>query len=194
MRAGWLAVGRPSAMALSALLDSLAAEPVTYPGVGATLRGGSPPGWSTISGSTVVGHGDDAFADAGAAIRAWAMQVGGGFRLVPEGAPVEVGTQVAVVAPAGPFAAVACCRVVAVVDEPGRFGFAYGTLPVHPARGEEAFVVTHEPDGSVVFTVSAFSRPRVPAARLAGPAARWMQRRALQRYLDAVASFVAGHS
>ncbi len=38
------------------------------------------------------------------------------------------------------------CWVVYVVDEPERFGFAYGTLPHHVIEGEESFVV--ERDGA----------------------------------------------
>ena len=41
----------------------------------------------------------------------------------------------AVAAPIGPLTAVAVCRIVAVVDEPDRYGFAYGTLPGHTERG-----------------------------------------------------------
>ena len=50
-------------------------------------------------------------------------------------------------------------RVVYVVDEPRRRGFAYGTLPGHPESGEEAFVVELQEDDEVTFTVTAFSRP-----------------------------------
>ena len=37
------------------------------------------------------------------------------------------------------------CRVVYVVDEPDRRGFAYGTLPGHAESGEERFVVRYDP-------------------------------------------------
>ena len=53
----------------------------------------------------------------------------------------------------------AAARVVYVIDEPKRKGFAYGTLDGHPERGEEAFVVDQTDDGSVWLTISAFSRP-----------------------------------
>ena len=53
----------------------------------------------------------------------------------------------------------AAARVVYVIDEPKRKGFAYGTLAGHPERGEEAFVVDQTEDGSVWLTISAFSRP-----------------------------------
>ena len=60
------------------------------------------------------------------------------------------------------------CRVVYVVDEPGRFGLAYGTLPGHVERGEERFLVERDStDGSVWYDLLAFSRPNSLVARLA---------------------------
>jgi uncharacterized protein (UPF0548 family) len=50
-------------------------------------------------------------------------------------------------------------RVVYVVDEPRRRGFGYGTLPGHPERGEEAWIIEHRADDSVWMTIRAFSRP-----------------------------------
>ena len=50
-------------------------------------------------------------------------------------------------------------RVVYVVDEPHRKGFAYGTLHGHPEGGEESFIVERTDDGSVWMVINAFSRP-----------------------------------
>jgi hypothetical protein len=54
----------------------------------------------------------------------------------------------------GPITAIAPCRIVAVVDEPLRFGFAYGTLPGHPESGEEAFIIDNT-DQAVIFQIVA---------------------------------------
>ncbi|NEC24389.1 DUF1990 family protein, partial [Streptomyces parvus] len=54
-------------------------------------------------------------------------------------------------------------------QEDGRTGFGYGTLTGHPERGEECFVVDLADDGTVWFTVLAFSRPASWYARIAGP-------------------------
>ena len=78
-------------------------------------------------------------------------------------------------------------RVVYVVDEPRRRGFAYGTLPGHPERGEESFVVEHREDDSVWLTVRAFSRPAHPALWLGYPVLRIAQATATARYLAALA-------
>ena len=84
--------------------------------------------------------------------------------------------------------AIATCRVVGVVDEPDRWGFAYGTLPAHPESGEELFVVERRPeDGdAVVFRITVFWRPHELLTRLGAPVARILQRRATLAYLDAM--------
>ncbi len=61
-----------------------------------------------------------------------------------------------------------------------------GTLPGHPERGEEAFVVSRGPDAAVTFTVTAFSRPASALAMLAGPLGRAVQSRITGRYLEAL--------
>ena len=79
------------------------------------------------------------------------------------GAVVVVGLGV------GPLRLHAPCRVVWAVDGPDRAGWGYGTLPGHPASGEESFVVERDPEGTVWLTVAAFSRPAVWWTRAAGP-------------------------
>lgn len=86
----------------------------------------------------------------------------------------------------GPVALRVPCRVVRVVDEPQRSGFAYGTLPGHPECGEEMFVVEQGDDGALTFTVSAFSRPATLLARAGGPVTRWVQAGMTERYLRAL--------
>jgi uncharacterized protein (UPF0548 family) len=78
------------------------------------------------------------------------------------------------------------CRIVAVVDEADRFGFAYGTLPVHAEAGEESFVVSRDADGDVRFDVQAVSRPIHPLARAFAPVANRLQDAAVRRYLSAM--------
>ena len=78
--------------------------------------------------------------------------------------------------------ATAAGRVVYVTSEPGRAGFAYGTLPAHPERGEEAFHLVRQGD-RLLFRVRAFSQPRHPLARLGAPVSRILQVRVNQAYL-----------
>lgn len=78
-------------------------------------------------------------------------------------------------------------RVIYVVDEPRRKGFAYGTLPGHPEDGEESWIVEHRDDDSVWITVRAFSRPANRWWWAVYPVLRVVQEYYTRRYLRALA-------
>lgn len=92
--------------------------------------------------------------------------------------------------PLYPFAIPA--RVVYVIDEPLRKGFAYGTLPGHPERGEEAFIVDYRDDDSVWLTIRAFSRPSSWVFWAGYPLVRLMQEIYTNRYEHALTRSIAG--
>jgi uncharacterized protein (UPF0548 family) len=77
-------------------------------------------------------------------------------------------------------------RVVYVIDEPTRRGFAYGTLPGHPESGEEAFIVELRDDDSVWLTIRAFSRPAAAWLWLGYPILRLLQAIFTSRYEHAL--------
>ncbi|MFO7690642.1 MAG: DUF1990 domain-containing protein [Cryobacterium sp.] len=85
-----------------------------------------------------------------------------------------------------PFSVVAPVRVVYVIQEDNRVGFAYGTMAGHPASGEESFVLDRREDDSVWLTIRAFSRPSTWLYRLVWPVMRLQQKRFTQRYLRAL--------
>jgi uncharacterized protein (UPF0548 family) len=65
-----------------------------------------------------------------------------------------------------------------VIDEPERFGFAYGTLSQHAEGGEERFTVEyHRQSDEVWYDIYAFSRPGHFLVRLGYPYARYLQKR-----------------
>jgi uncharacterized protein (UPF0548 family) len=76
----------------------------------------------------------------------------------------------------------AAARVIYVVEEANRFGFAYGTLPAHPEIGEESFVLSIGEDDVVRFEVRVFSRAGSRLARMGGPVTRLLQRLAVAVY------------
>ena len=88
--------------------------------------------------------------------------------------------------PFGPFTVAAPVRVVYVIDEVDRVGFAYGTMKGHPESGEESFVVARHEDDSVWLTVRAFSRPSTWYYRLVWPILRMQQARFTRSYLRAL--------
>jgi uncharacterized protein (UPF0548 family) len=160
---------------------------LTYPHVGATREMAAvPAGYRYVERRGLLGTGAATFEAAKAALRDWRMFRAAGLGVRTAAPVVAVGVEVAVGLGAGPARLWAPCRVVWVDDEPDRFAFGYGTLPGHPASGEEAFVVTREQDGRVWFEVRAFSRPATWYARLGGPATRAAQRWMAGRYLRAM--------
>ena len=75
--------------------------------------------------------------------------------------------------------------ITKVIDEPERFGFAYASTAHHPMDGVEAFIVEPDPDG-VRVTIPVIWRPAIKGATLIPPLTRWLQRRALARYLGGI--------
>jgi len=159
----------------------------SYPERGAT-RGELPPGYRHVVREAVLGRGAGVFERAAGAMRAWGIQTGAGIRVRTAGdadaAALAEGDTVVMRVPLWPRDVP--CRVVYVIDEPRRAGFAYGTLPGHPESGEEAFLVEHRADDTVVLTVRAFSRPASWLFRLGYPAVLLMQETYTRRYLRAL--------
>lgn len=180
-----LMFGRPTSKQVDRLLADARTAELTYTDVGATLDGRFPTGYRHGRHEIHLGHGQEVFDRATAALRDWAAHRGVGMRVTADEPDLVVGAHVVVVVPLGPLAAVARCRIVAVLDEVDRFGFAYGSLPGHPEHGEEAFVVQRAPDGAVAFVVTVFFRHADLLVRLGGPVADAMQRRFTHRYLHA---------
>lgn len=156
----------------------------TYPEVGAT-KGQLPSGYDYIYATRTVGVGEDLFHECAENILNWGIQKGAGFYL-GNNDPVRVDGENRLGLHWGPFITWAICRVVYVVDEPNRKGFAYGTLPGHPESGEESFIVSIQPDGKVVFEIKAFGKPARWFARLGAPLLRFLQQHVTWRYLDAI--------
>jgi len=167
----------------------LGAAALTYPEAGATAAA-LPAGYHHVRMRRQIGAGQDDFATAAAAVLAWRAHTGAGLRVAASSPTAEPGSVVVLGLGAGPFRLQAPCRVVYVLDEPRRHGFAYGTLPGHPEIGEESFVVGLAPDDTVFFSITAFSRPATAVARLAGPAGGYVQRAITRRYLRALRAAV----
>src|SRR4051812_11622345 len=162
--------------------SDLAGLPFTYAEVGATA-GPPPPGYRHLSASAVIGHGRARFEEAAAEVMRWGMLRGAGLRVDATTEVAAVGSEVVV----GIGPGRAPCRVVYVVDEPDRRGFAYGTLPGHAETGEELFAVRYDPvDQTVHAEISAFSRHGTWWSRLAGPFTTLLQRVVSGRYLRAL--------
>jgi uncharacterized protein (UPF0548 family) len=184
-----LSLRSPDPAALDALLDDESERELTYRDTGARF-GKFPPGFRHDAYVHPLGNGRDVFELACDGLRRWEAHRAAGVLLTPATPELRAGTTLLVQTRVGPVHVVGGCRIVHVVDEPGRFGFVYGTLPSHPEVGEEAFTVV-DGDGGVRFEVMAVSRWREPLVRLASPLARAVQVRTTRRYLRGLADFVA---
>ena len=169
------------------LTDRLRNAELTYREVGQTA-GMIPPGHHQVRRSVAAGSGAQAFSDAAHALLSWQAHLRAGLRVQPPSATAARGTVVVLGLGAGPIQIAAPCRVVYIVDEPDRQGFAYGTLPGHPESGEESFVIERRADGTVTFTITAFSRPATLLAKAACPATRAIQHHMTTRYLRSLSS------
>jgi uncharacterized protein (UPF0548 family) len=161
-------------------------DPYTYFQVGATAGDELPAGYDHVRRSTVIGEGEVAFVKAARALMHWEIQRRSGL-VVKAAERVTVDGIVWMGLTLGPFKVGFRCRVVYVVDEPRRKGYAYGTLRGHPEAGEEAFMLVWRDDDAVELHVIAFSRPAAWWARIAGPATRAGARWITGRYLKALA-------
>jgi uncharacterized protein (UPF0548 family) len=170
-------VRRPTVDAVAALLERSRDEPFSYPEVGATSDVELPRGYDHAEWSCVLGRGDEAFGVACEAIRAWRHFDIDWVELHGATGPPEVGTCVAPVAHVLGLWSVNVARVVEVIDEADRCGFAYGTLREHAEQGEERFLVTRAPDGTVTYGLRVFSRPQLWWARAGKPVVARQQRR-----------------
>lgn len=163
-------------------MAKLADAPFTYSDVGAT-RGELPGGYHHVRRSAVIGRGRERFEQAGERVMRWGMLRGAGARVTASSEVAAAGS--VVIVGLGPVTAP--CRVVYVLDEENRRGYAYGTLRGHPETGEELFSVRYDPATDDVFAeVVAFSRHGTRWSRLAGPVTSLVQRIVTQRYLRAV--------
>lgn len=181
---------RPSDQRLQSVLQGQSAEPFSHAEVGASRHPVLPSGYNVDCNRIKLGTGMSAFKAAKAAMKAWKMFDRAWLRVFPENAQIHQGSTVAIVAFHCGFYSINVCRIVYVLDseeQPGLFGFAYGTLSEHAESGEERFTVTRDAsDDSIWYEIVAFSRPRALLARIGYPISRAMQRRFARSSLAAM--------
>jgi len=147
---------------------------LTYDEVGATETGTLPRGYHHLRYRVAIGR--DVLAPAAEAVLTFRMHRAAGVRITASADRAAPGVEVVTGLGVGPLRLSAPCRVVWAVNEPGRAGFGYGTLPGHPMRGEEAFEVVQGDDGTTWFTVTAFSLPASFLTGVGGPTVPLFQR------------------
>jgi uncharacterized protein (UPF0548 family) len=168
---------KPSPIQIDEFLEKQRSDHFSYDAVGATREPSPPDGYIVDHNRELLGTGRDVFENAIQAIRQWKMFEVPGLDLVHDDTPIEPGQTVALFAHHLGFHSLSSCRIVYVIDEPNRFGFAYGTLTKHVEIGEERFTVEFHADTEEVwYDIYAFSRPGHIFVKLGFPYARHLQK------------------
>lgn len=166
---------RPTAVDIDEYRREVELAAPTYP---------QPGDYRTLERRRTVGRGERDLGAGADVIRAWQMHTAAGVEVAS--VPIAVGQTVVMSTSMLGMWLVFGCRITDVTDTDDVFGFTYVTLPGHPEQGEETFVVSLEPDGDVVATIRARSRPAMLLGRLAGPIGRRLQQRYAESYVDAI--------
>lgn len=180
---------RPDQPTIQRFIQSQSSLEVTYTEVGST--NGTPPSGYTVDHTVAkIGEGEAAFRSAQAAFKVWNhFQLGWVQPCWPD-TPIVTNQTVAILARVFGFWSLNACRVIYVVREQRKFGFAYGTLPGHVESGEERFTIEwNSDDDSVCYEILAFSRPNHILTRFAYPLTRLLQKRFAR---DSVATMKRG--
>ena len=172
-------------------LNNNALTEFSYPDVGCT-KGRSLPGYNTDRYRIQLGKGDVSFERSKRALRDWRMFSTEWVRICWPYKKLIPGTVVAAQAHHYGLFSVNAARIVYVVDEPRRFGFAYGTMGNHMVRGELLFVVYQEEDGRVFYELTSISRPNHWLSWVFYPLTRQLQTRFAQDSLHALLEALSG--
>lgn len=170
-----------------ALLRARAEAPFTHAHAGLTKTplSAAPAGFHLDRYGAPLGRGRAVFERAAAALARFENYPPSFTRVVRGEGALGPGLLFATVVSHMGFASVHPCRVLDVIADEDRFGFAFGTLPGHAESGEECFLVVIA-DDEVRYEVQAFSRPQALLARLGAPITRRYQVRFQRETLAAM--------
>jgi uncharacterized protein (UPF0548 family) len=140
-----------------------------------------------------IGFGEKGFAAAKDAIRQWYMFPRSWTVILPANAPIQTGTTIAMYALFMGIWWRNACKIVYIIDENRRFGFAYGTLPAHIECGEELILVEMDNNNDIYYTVKAFSKPRHILAKIAYPIMRRLQEKFRRDSVVQMKDFIQKH-
>lgn len=169
---------------------------LNYPGIGGTREGTAPGGYSTVLEEVHIGTGVALYRRLADGILCWELHKRAGLRVRAEVPRAAVHTRVVSGFGVGPFRLPAPCEVVWVREPstgeiPQSAGFGYGTLPGHPARGEESFEAVIDARQDVFLRIRAFSRPANWFYATGGVVTRAAQRYVTSRYIEGARKIAA---
>jgi uncharacterized protein (UPF0548 family) len=157
---------------------------LSYEEVGATRL--EEESWATgprrLESRVRLGSGDECWTTSAGAVMRWAVKTRSGFRIMGEPV-VTLGADYDLVFRCARLTVREPVRVVGLVDQGSRRGFAYGTRLGHPVSGEEAFIVHRDETGEVWLTVRSMTMPAPGWRRVGFPLFLTAQRVLRRRYL-----------
>jgi uncharacterized protein (UPF0548 family) len=173
-----LSLSVPSDDEVREFLLEIGDSPFSYAEVGASRDQSRPVGFLNYDHNRIeLGRGAVVWERAKAAICSWTMFKHSLTQIFWPNTPIVSGNNLGVVAHHLGFHSLNATRIVYVIDEPRRFGFAYGTLEHHAESGEERFLLEWDKATDIVrYDLYAFSRPRALLARLGAPYSRKLQK------------------
>ena len=158
-------------------MKSQASLPLSYVLTGQTREPEKVKGFDNDYREIRLGRGAAVWEAAKKALLHWQMFPQRWTRIYPAKPALQKGNEVLISARFAGIWWTNSARIVYVIDEDRRFGFAYGTLPGHLERGEEQFLVRMDEHDNVFYSVKAFSRPRHWLAKICYPMVRRLQGR-----------------
>ena len=167
---------KPSDAQVDAFLSRARSHGFSYPEVGATCAE-IPAGYTIDHNRVVLGRGSATFHAASIALQRWQMFDLLWVKAFPDSDRIEKGTTVAVLISHLGFWSLNASRIVYVIEDSRRFGFAYGTLADHAEKGEERFQIEWLEDDTVAYDILAFSKPAMWWSKVGRPFARALQKR-----------------
>ena len=180
-----IVLGEPSNKKIEEFLFSQTEQSFSYKDIGMTRE-------AKIANSdyvidhyrTLLGKGSLIFDRGVSSLKNWQQFKIGWLKIWPSEVNIETGATICLLISFTAWYFLCACRIVYVINEDGpvkRFGFAYGTLPEHPACGEERFLVEWDTtDNNVWYDVLAFSHPAGFLTKLAYPISRIIQKKFAQ--------------
>lgn len=181
----------PNESVLAKWLGNRKTDVYSYPEQQATQQEVFPKGYDHDRNKCLLGKGEAVFEKAKQAIDQWVMFPAPWTKIYPN-TPAQLNKEVVVLFHLFGLWWFNSSRIVYTIDEPNRYGFAYGTLTQHVEKGEEIFLVEKDEEGNVWYRLEAFSQPNRWYVKLGKPLARMHQRRfareskaAMQAYCQA---------
>lgn len=176
--------------------DAALSRGMDYPGIGGTRNGEAPEGYARVLEEIHLGSGLPLYRRVADGILGWELQRRAGLRVRADSPRAVPGARVVSGFGVGPFRLNAPCEVVwaqepAAEGLPQSAGFGYGTLPGHPARGEESFEAVIDAAGEVFLRVRAFSKPANWFYAAGGLVTRAAQRYVTSRYIEGARTLAA---